>query len=582
MTLLLHWNEREYAEETASIRSLPQAQSTLVVATDFSQPSLTVSAIVEARRRGATVALYPIMADPLQGVLEQVGAAIARQPDEGQRFIQLLALRDGRLNVNQKPLHEAAQFAPDVLAAAVLCVKLCDVLLCFTAAEKDRWSALIGRPVRRFAYLPAPRLHRAPDRGGLAVYAPGMADAQLALIALALQERRLSAEFVNQPQAQIPGSAVIVPQWWRPGRILSLAAAGYAVISPALGAADARCGCATYRPEDVFSFGAAVDAAQSTAVGLRFDVDARSCAGDIEAAAVPDVRGPRVSVIVRTYDRPALLARALASIAAQTYHDIEIVVVNNGGPGVEAIVRKSCGARAYRYVTLAVRAHISAASNAGAREASGTYVGYLDDDDVLYPDHFARAVEALEHSRADLAYTNCIAEYARVEGESKHILGFQIFRDNEFCAKDLYLDNVAPIHSIVHRRDVFERFGYFDESLPVTDDWEMWLRASRGSRFLHVDRVTCEYSWRFDPARGNMTLTHQRQFAESYEAITSRYGCDVAAIPSIAAQQLQVKAAQKQRADQLAQLGPRMAELTVSAMAQNAVAAQPVPFDPFA
>ncbi len=92
------------------------------------------------------------------------------------------------------------------------------------------------------------------------------------------------------------------------------------------------------------------------------------------------------------------------------------------------------------------------------------------------------------------------------------------------------------------------------KSLAVTDDWEMWLRASRGARFVHVDRVTCEYSWRVDPAKGNMTLTHQRQFAESYEKITSRYAADVREFPNITAQQAQVKAAQQQRAKQLAEL----------------------------
>ncbi len=201
---------------------------------------------------------------------------------------------------------------------------------------------------------------------------------------------------------------------------------------------------------------------------------------------------------------------------------------------------------------------------------------------MLYPDHFARAVRVLEDARADIVYTNCIAEYAQVSGDRKQLLGFQMFRDSEFVAKDLYLDNIAPIHSIVHRRDLFERFGYFDESLPVTDDWEMWLRASREARFAHVDRVTCEYSWRFDPARGNMTLTHQRQFADSYEYITSRYGADVASIPNIAAQQTQVKAAQRQRAAQLEELGPRMAELTIAAMAANALPLHTAPADPFA
>ncbi len=418
--------------------------------------------------------------------------------------------------------------------------------------------------------------------GGVAVYAPGSGESQLALIALALQERRVRAEIVREHRPDIAAATLVVPDWWRPARVLALARAGYQVVAPEHGRPDERCSCAIYAPADAFSFGAALDAAQSSTPALRFDPDAAATVESIRAAAPLRSEGPRVSIVVRTFDRPVLLGRALRSIVAQTYVNLEIVVVNNGGPDVEDLVRAACANRPYRYLALPQRSHISVASNAGARAAGGVYIGYLDDDDLLYPDHVAHAVDALENSGADLAYTNCLAEYAQIEDGRKRILGFQIFRDSEFVAKELYMDNFAPIHSIVHRREIFERFGYFDESLPVTDDWEMWLRASRGSRFVHVSHVTCEYSWRFDPDRGNMTLTHQRQFAESYETITSRYHADVAEIPAITQQQAQVKSVQQQRAAQLAQLGPRIAELTIASMAQSAVAADPQPIDPFA
>jgi len=581
----LHWNEAVYAEETAALRMLQIDGGTLVIGSDFSSASRTVSRIVEARRSGELVALYPMLADPLETAVEQVCGAIGAQTDPGAKFTQLLALRDNRLRVNERALSEAAQYDARTLAAAILAVKLADVLLFFTAAEKERWSTMLGRPVRRYAYLPVPSVHPAcTAQNGIAVYAPHCSQARLAFVALALAERRMPANVVcaENSAAALNAGTVIVPSWWRPARAASLARAGYRVVTPSAGAPDDRCACTTYPALDAFALPAAVDAAQSGGCAPRFDVTADWTLHAIRAARCAIDRGPRVSVIVRTYDRPQLLARALRSIVAQTYADVEIVVVNNGGEEVHSIVEEACKPRPFRYRRLPQRMHISAASNAGARAASGTYIAYLDDDDLLYPDHLSRAVEALERSGADLAYTNCVAEYARMNGADKHVLGFQIFRDAEFVAMDLYVDNVAPIHSIVHRRELFDRAGYFDEDLPVTDDWEMWLRAARGARFIHVDRVTCEYSWRHDPAKGNMTLTHQRHFAESYEKITSRYAGDLTCFPNVTALQAQVKAAQKQRAEQLLQLGPRLPELTISAMAQNAVAAEPPPNDPFA
>jgi hypothetical protein len=558
--LQLHWDRARYPEESASLEMLEEQSGVLVVGSDFSDAARTLAALVEARRKGLTVALYPMLGDPLEGVTEQVAVAIASQTDAGARHTQLLAMAQNRLNVNQKPFAEAAQYQAPVLHAVALAVKLADLLLVFTAAEKERWSAISGKPVRDFAYLPVPRMHEPPNA------------APSAFVALALRVTD------TRPDAGI----AIVSNWWRPARVAALAAAGHRVVAPSSGSPDERCVCATYRPTDAFALKAAVDAVQTGSTGLRFDVDAREVHASIAATRPAGAAGARVCVIVRTFDRPGLLRRAIRSITAQTYPDVEIVVVNNGGADVEQLVAQEASGRPYRYVRLPDRSTISAASNAGARAASGSYVGYLDDDDILYPDHFARAVEALERADVDIVYTNCLAEYAEMQGDEKQVLGFAMFRESEFNLHELYVDNVAPIHSIVHRRDLFDRFGYFDEHLPVTDDWEMWLRCAHGgARFLHVDRVTCEYSWRHDPTRGNMTLTHQKHFAEHYETIVSRYAGGAAAYPFVRERQQQIVEANKQRRMMLEQPQPGLAAAILQGMAKNAVPA-PGAADPFA
>jgi glycosyltransferase involved in cell wall biosynthesis len=199
------------------------------------------------------------------------------------------------------------------------------------------------------------------------------------------------------------------------------------------------------------------------------------------------------------------------------------------------------------------RKHISAASNVGARAAGGQYIGYLDDDDLLYADHCARTVEVLDRTAADVVFTLCVGEYAQMQDDKKNVLGYQIYIDREFSLDDLYVLNVSPIHSMVHRRDVFDRFGYFDEELPVTDDWEFWLRiASQGGKFLRIDRATCEYSWRYDAARGNMTVEHQWDFVHAYRRIIERYAPRVNGRASITSTQANVLAQQERRATEAA------------------------------
>ena len=100
--------------------------------------------------------------------------------------------------------------------------------------------------------------------------------------------------------------------------------------------------------------------------------------------------------------------------------------------------------------------------------------------------------------------------------------------------KDAYLyDNLATVHSYVHRRDLFERFGLFDEAMGAADDWEMWLRMSREIDFVHVDRVTVEYSWRRDPSTENMTFRKQRAFAGAHQHVAQKHGAVYARWPTL-------------------------------------------------
>ncbi len=103
-----------------------------------------------------------------------------------------------------------------------------------------------------------------------------------------------------------------------------------------------------------------------------------------------DNNNPLVSIIVRTKDRPKLLKRALESIAAQTYRPIEAIVVNDGGCELDIEELKSIlGDVSLNYVRLEKNTGRAHAGNVGIENAKGEYIGFLDDDDVLYPEHVA-------------------------------------------------------------------------------------------------------------------------------------------------------------------------------------------------
>ena len=119
-----------------------------------------------------------------------------------------------------------------------------------------------------------------------------------------------------------------------------------------------------------------------------------------------EIKNPLVSVIVPTLNRPAMLKDALASIAAQTYAPIEIIVVNDAGVDVERVVEQSRFKQRVVYLKHTTNKGLPAARNTGLKAASGDYIAYLDDDDVYYPDHIHTLVSFLLASNYKVAYTD--------------------------------------------------------------------------------------------------------------------------------------------------------------------------------
>ena len=118
---------------------------------------------------------------------------------------------------------------------------------------------------------------------------------------------------------------------------------------------------------------------------------------------------PLVSVILPTYNRPQFLARALYCIMAQKYDDFEVVVVNDAGEDVSELV----GAfPKTSYLAHETNRGLSAARNTGIKVARGKYITYMDDDDILFPEHLSTLVGGLEGTPdAHAAFTDCYRWY---------------------------------------------------------------------------------------------------------------------------------------------------------------------------
>jgi LmbE family N-acetylglucosaminyl deacetylase/glycosyltransferase involved in cell wall biosynthesis len=205
-------------------------------------------------------------------------------------------------------------------------------------------------------------------------------------------------------------------------------------------------------------------------------------------------RGPApVTVVVRTRNRPALVQEALESLRAQTSRPSQVVLVNDGGASVAGLSAAFGDAFALVLEEPGQRQGRSHAANRGVSLAGQDLVGFLDDDDLCYPDHFERLLRAHRSGPEPVVYSDAATVVYRRREESWEALHRTLQYSLDFDPDFLLLANYIPLHTLLMPRALFTGAGGFDETLEFSEDWDFLIRLSFETSFRHVRAVTCEY-----------------------------------------------------------------------------------------
>lgn len=178
-----------------------------------------------------------------------------------------------------------------------------------------------------------------------------------------------------------------------------------------------------------------------------------------------------VSVIIPVFDRIEPLERAIRSVQKQTVQDFEIIVVDDHSTKDIFSIAEKYGSRYIKSVGKGV----SAARNTGIRASNSECLAFLDSDDEWLPDKLDLQLKYLaNHSSCQFVHSNekWIRNGQPVSQSSKHKkLGGRIFSQcTERCL-------IAP-SSVLIRKSLLNETGLFDESFPVCEDFDLWLRIS--------------------------------------------------------------------------------------------------------
>ena len=182
---------------------------------------------------------------------------------------------------------------------------------------------------------------------------------------------------------------------------------------------------------------------------------------------------PITSVIIPTYNRWPLVVEAVDSVLAQSFQDIEIIVVDDGSTdGTTNRLAKFDG-RLRLFTT--TRRGVAAARNFGVSQAQGCYVAFLDSDDLWLPGKLQTQIAFLDrHPEIQICQTDeiWVRNGVRVNPKAMHRKP-----SGDIFVRSLDLCLISP-SAVMMTRELFQRIGGFDESFPVCEDYDLWLRVT--------------------------------------------------------------------------------------------------------
>jgi glycosyltransferase involved in cell wall biosynthesis len=190
----------------------------------------------------------------------------------------------------------------------------------------------------------------------------------------------------------------------------------------------------------------------------------------------------QVSVIIPTYNRAQRLGKAIDSVLAQSHQDFELIVVDDGSEdNTDELIGN------YNSDIVYIRQENSgaaAARNRGIEKAHYNLLAFLDSDDWFAENKLKTQIEAMNRNPSCLiSHTNEIwyrnGQILNQKLKHKKSSGDIFAQSLELCA--------VGMSTIMIHKEIFDRYGFFDEGYPCCEDYEFWLRISAEEKFLLVE-----------------------------------------------------------------------------------------------
>jgi glycosyltransferase involved in cell wall biosynthesis len=204
---------------------------------------------------------------------------------------------------------------------------------------------------------------------------------------------------------------------------------------------------------------------------------------------------PFISIVIPTYNHAKFLTQALSSVRNQTYHNWEIILIDNHSKDDTDKIVKNFNDKRIRFFKIHNHGIIAKSRNKGIKEARGDWIAFLDSDDIWYPNKLMAFVQALKNENSFTVF--CTNEIIiDIKSGSRKLLKFGPYCDN-FYQKLLTKGNcLSPSASVVKRSFMIKNKVFFRENKKfiTAEDYDFWMNLARfEAKFKFLNSVQGEY-----------------------------------------------------------------------------------------
>jgi len=223
---------------------------------------------------------------------------------------------------------------------------------------------------------------------------------------------------------------------------------------------------------------------------------------------------PKLSVIIASYNHQDYIAETLRSLEQQTFQDFEIIIVDDGSSDKTVEVAKNAQSRAQIYTQ--ENQGVVAARNRGVNLAKGRYICFVDSDDVVLPERFAKQVALLDgNDELGLVFADALIIDSRGDQIGKFSDVYPVVPGN--VAQMLAMHYCfTPMITVMVRVDVLRKTGPFEKPGPISD-YMKWIEVAHISK-VHYDTepLGC---WRRHQASTSKQANKVKSYAKTRAAL---------------------------------------------------------------